>query len=206
MSATPRCSSAHLPVSIECSWRRLRGLSNQAAAQHAHNTRDADHDGIYCESLPCPCLKPGSSRTNRPIPRILPATFRGRCLRGARPDRRCTPGARFVGVTARQVCTPGYAGRVRNVSSATKTRIYLAYGIRRHAPFEYEVDHLISLELGGSNSPKNLWPQREHAYGIYSAATKDRVENLLHREVCQGTITLATAQARIRSWWLHLHG
>lgn len=32
---------------------------NQAAAQRAHNTRDADGDGIYCESLPCPCLKPG---------------------------------------------------------------------------------------------------------------------------------------------------
>jgi hypothetical protein len=28
---------------------------NQAAAQRAHDTRDADGDGIYCESLPCPC-------------------------------------------------------------------------------------------------------------------------------------------------------
>lgn len=28
---------------------------NQAAAQRAHNTRDADGDGIYCEALPCPC-------------------------------------------------------------------------------------------------------------------------------------------------------
>jgi hypothetical protein len=28
---------------------------NQAAAQQAANTTDADHDGIYCESLPCPC-------------------------------------------------------------------------------------------------------------------------------------------------------
>jgi hypothetical protein len=34
--------------------------SNQAAAQRAADTRDADGDGIYCESLPCPCLKPGS--------------------------------------------------------------------------------------------------------------------------------------------------
>ena len=29
--------------------------SNQAAAQRAHDTRDADRDGTYCESLPCPC-------------------------------------------------------------------------------------------------------------------------------------------------------
>src|SRR5881392_559291 len=34
---------------------------NQAAAQKAADTRDADHDGIYCEDLPCPCLKPGST-------------------------------------------------------------------------------------------------------------------------------------------------
>ena len=34
-------------------------FANQAAAQHAHDTRDADGDGVYCESLPCPCAKPG---------------------------------------------------------------------------------------------------------------------------------------------------
>jgi hypothetical protein len=39
--------------------------SNQAEAQRAADTRDADGDGVYCESLPCPCLKPGSS-TPRP--------------------------------------------------------------------------------------------------------------------------------------------
>lgn len=31
----------------------------QAQAQRAADTRDADRDGIYCEALPCPCLKPG---------------------------------------------------------------------------------------------------------------------------------------------------
>jgi hypothetical protein len=29
--------------------------SSQAAAQRAQDTRDADGDGRYCESLPCPC-------------------------------------------------------------------------------------------------------------------------------------------------------
>ena len=32
--------------------------ANQADAQRAADTRDADGDGIYCEALPCPCLKP----------------------------------------------------------------------------------------------------------------------------------------------------
>ena len=35
--------------------------ANQAAAQRAHDTRDADGDGLYCESLPCPCAR-GSGR------------------------------------------------------------------------------------------------------------------------------------------------
>lgn len=32
---------------------------NQAEAQRAADSRDTDGDGIYCESLPCPCEKPG---------------------------------------------------------------------------------------------------------------------------------------------------
>jgi hypothetical protein len=31
---------------------------NQAEAQRAKDTRDADGDGIFCEDLPCPCLPP----------------------------------------------------------------------------------------------------------------------------------------------------
>ena len=34
----------------------------QAEAQRAADTIDADGDGIYCEALPCPCLKPGAGR------------------------------------------------------------------------------------------------------------------------------------------------
>src|SRR3954453_20679831 len=38
--------------------------SNQADAQRAADTRDTDGDGIFCESLPCPCLRPGSGNTS----------------------------------------------------------------------------------------------------------------------------------------------
>ena len=44
---------------------------NQAAAQRAHDTRDSDRDGLYCESLPCPCstAKSGSDgNTDKPGP------------------------------------------------------------------------------------------------------------------------------------------
>jgi hypothetical protein len=43
--------------------------SNQRDAQLKKDTRDADGDGIYCESLPCPCLKPASDGTEPNAPR-----------------------------------------------------------------------------------------------------------------------------------------
>ena len=42
---------------------------NQAAAQRAADTRDPDGDGLYCESLPCPCAGP----TTNPSPAQPPA-------------------------------------------------------------------------------------------------------------------------------------
>lgn len=48
---------------------------NQAAAQRAADTRDADGDGIYCESLPCPCLRPGTSGS-APTPTPKPSCAR----------------------------------------------------------------------------------------------------------------------------------
>jgi hypothetical protein len=53
---------------------------NQAAAQKAHDTRDADGDGIYCESLPCPCLKTRDSGGGGGSPPPAPKR-RASCIR-----------------------------------------------------------------------------------------------------------------------------
>jgi hypothetical protein len=172
---------------------------NQRDAQLHKDTRDADGDGIYCESLPCPCLKPGGG--TKPPPSSSPPTgqgpalFNGRCKRGRLPDYGCTPGAVFKNVTTAQVCEPGYSKGVRNVSESLKRKVYLSYGIRRHKPYEYEVDHLVSLELGGNNSQRNLWPEKQPA-----AKDKDKIENSLHRQVCDASITLKRAQSQIKHW------
>ena len=131
-------------------------------------------------------------RWNPTPPSKPPALFNGKCTRGPRPDTHCTPGVAARGVTADDVCTPGYSRRVRNVSQSEKNRVYAEYGIRRHTPGAYEVDHLISLELGGSNSIKNLWPEKQPG-----ARSKDKLENSLHGDVCDGTISLRTAQKQI---------
>jgi hypothetical protein len=52
--------------------------------------------------------------------------------------------------------TPGYAKSVRHVSGMIKAQVYREYGIASHRSGEYEVDHLISLELGRSNDIRNL--------------------------------------------------
>ena len=166
--------------------RTCSDYTNQRQAQLNKDTRDADGDGIYCEGLPCPCLKPSNK---------LPALFNGRCKRGRLPDYHCTPGAAFKHVTAAQVCKAGYSKSVRNVPESRKEAVYRSYGIRRHRPYEYEIDHLVSLELGGSNSQRNLWPEKQPG-----AKSKDKIENALHRQVCDGVLSLRSAESKITHW------
>jgi hypothetical protein len=66
-------------------------------------------------------------------------------------------------------------------------------------PSQVETDHFVSLELAGSNSEKNLWPQPFS--GPWNAHQKDAVENYLHRQVCLGKMTLEEAQRQIRTDW-----
>ena len=116
------------------------------------------------------------------------------------PDSAKTPGA-VLDVTVADICVPGYSKRVRNVPAEIKRRVYASYGIRTHEPGEYEVDHLISLQLGGSNSMKNLWPQSFRTQP-WNAHVKDALENELHRRVCAGTIDLRKAQQVIAHNWV----
>src|SRR3954452_15035633 len=59
-------SAAGHPVAVTPAHAATCGqYSNQAAAQRAHDTRDADGDGIDCESLPCPCATGGGGTAVR---------------------------------------------------------------------------------------------------------------------------------------------
>jgi hypothetical protein len=53
-TAAPSARAAHV----------CNDYASQAAAQRAADTRDADGDGVFCESLPCPCAT-GAGTTRR---------------------------------------------------------------------------------------------------------------------------------------------
>jgi len=116
------------------------------------------------------------------------------------PNPNVTPGD-ALDVTLDDICTPGYSKKVRDVPEPVKRDVYESYGILSHQPREYEVDHLISLELGGSNSKRNLWPE-SYLTEPWNAHVKDRVENKLHNMVCSGQLDLKTAQHEIATDWI----
>jgi hypothetical protein len=78
------------------------------------------------------------------------------------------------------------------------------YGLApRHYRRTLEIDHIVSLELGGSNAIANLFPERANAHPGYRA--KDRLENALHGIVCRGAMRLRTVQRRIAANWQRLY-
>jgi hypothetical protein len=79
-----------------------------------------------------------------------------------------------------------------------------AYGLQGHPLADYELDHLVSLELGGAPLDlTNLWPEKWD--GPDNAHMKDAVENYLHDQVCRGAMQLADAQQQIATDWLSVY-
>ena len=115
------------------------------------------------------------------------------------PNAALTPGA-VLTTDATIVCKSGYASSVRDVPTSERRSVFVAYGLAYPPPSgAYEVDHLISLELGGSNTIENLWP--EPYKDPNGAHLKDRLENYLHEQVCTGKLDLLKAQHQIATNW-----
>ena len=126
------------------------------------------------------------------------------------PDSSRTPGAINPALTqadiGQTICVSGWTTTVRPSSSITDAlkveQLQSGYSYNGDmSTADYEEDHLISLELGGSpTSPLNLWP--EPYGGAGGARVKDQVENKLHSLVCSNALTLASAQSAISTnWW-----
>lgn len=130
------------------------------------------------------------------------------------PNPTLTPGAVNPYITQanihQTICKSGYTAgldengnKVRNVSESTKKKIFAEYNVAKSSS-RFEIDHLISLQLGGSNDIKNLWPQ-SYVTTPVNAITKDTLENKLHALICSDKITLEEAQHAIATDWRAAH-
>ena len=123
------------------------------------------------------------------------------------PNPAVTPGAIRAGVTAADLCPVAHTPALRNVPESEKRAVYASYGMTgNHTGYcatdeGCEVDHLISLEIGGDNVASNLWPQR-YSGTPWNAHVKDKLENKLHALICAGTIPLDQAQREISTDWV----
>ena len=115
----------------------------------------------------------------------------------ALPQAALTPGA-VLTTDVSVIAKPGYPATVRHVTAAEKAQCASEYHFTG-ASSTVEYDHLISIELGGSNDLTNLWPQP-----IAEAKVKDGLEDYLHAKVIEGKLPLPEVQKRIAADWVKL--
>jgi hypothetical protein len=117
------------------------------------------------------------------------------------PRAALTPGATVAGANRSAVCARAYQGGVsdRRVPRALQQRVLARYHAGDRGD-SMTIDHLIPLELGGSNAITNLWPQPDR--GSWDAHAKDRLETRLRQLVCAGRIPLGAARAQLAHNWI----
>lgn len=118
-----------------------------------------------------------------------------------------TPGAVDGRITPENIhqtiCVSGYTRTLRpgrNITDAIKRKRMEELSLPGESS-DYELDHLIPMELGGcGDCPANLWMEP-----FSDALQKDRVENYLHQQVCQDRIGLSEAQRLIVEDWYGIY-
>ena len=125
--------------------------------------------------------------------------FDGQRDASIRPDPHMTPGAVATSDPA-VFCHASYSRSVRHTSGQVKRDIYRAYGLDRRRD-RFEIDHLVPLWLGGSDTPENLWPQ-SFSTEPWNAEVKDRLEWHLVQLVCRGIVPPERAQRDIAVDWI----
>jgi hypothetical protein len=132
------------------------------------------------------------------------------------PDPHFTSGVTNPDVTQANIketiCKSGWTATVRPPASYTnnlKKEGITQYGYDDSKLSDYEEDHFIPLEIGGNpKDPNNLWPEPYNTTidgKTIGAHQKDKVEDLLKKQVCAGTITLKEAQDQITSDWYKIY-
>jgi hypothetical protein len=115
------------------------------------------------------------------------------------PNRRLTPGA-TIPVTRNEVCSEAET-KPPAIPVSLARKVFELYGVTPPRPDAYEVDYLITPELGGATDIRNLWPE-PYQNTEWNAHIKDQLEDRLHEMVCHGDVDLSTAQRDISADWI----
>jgi hypothetical protein len=130
-------------------------------------------------------------RKTLPDPRLLPIQVL--------PDPVVTPGeAENISLAEVKRLGSGPA-RLSNIPTDVKRTVYGTYGLSLDEK-NYELDHLIPLCLGGSNSAKNLWPHSRKG-SFWTVEKKLTLEKRLYRLVCARRLPLLAARQELASNW-----
>jgi hypothetical protein len=165
----------------------------------------ANHGSSAPSSSASPSTTPPASPNVGKTELLARRTRTRACTRGPSPDRRCSPGAYYTRLSSAVICSSSFrTSAIRDVPQSEKFQVEREYGM----PASYygrsiEIDHIVPLELGGSNDIANLYP--EPGSGAASYHVKDTLENKLHDLVCAGAMNLRVAQRQIAADWQALY-
>ena len=131
------------------------------------------------------------------------------------PNPSLTPGAAEtlnVEDLTRRYNGKTYSEAHRGVSEVAKQKVYDAYGVEKpKKPGMYEMDHFWPVCAGGSNDPKNLWPQPLDIYhkgANWGYKQKDLLEKSICRKIAAGLISSKELRNIFEQWvtdWIKLY-
>ena len=96
------------------------------------------------------------------------------------------------------ICTTS-TSTLRDVPERVKKQVFIRDGGDLSRSGDYEVDHRVSLTVGGSNDITNLKLQSYN--GKCNAHHKDKLEVRLHSLICKRTITVSESQEYLYNNW-----
>jgi hypothetical protein len=182
---------------------RLKASLAEAARQTA-GSRTGSPTGLLFQQFASACVALAIVACSAWAARELSLRRTGlgadRQLAEALPRRALTPGAtRPVGLE--EICGARSEAEAGPIDASLERTVFREYGLPASSRPAYELDYLITPQLGGSTDVRNLWPE-PYAATAWNAHVKDELEDRLHDLVCQGKIPLETAQKDISEDWI----
>lgn len=178
-----RLTEAARPGSSAPSWRRFLGESTWGSIAAMFLLASVGVGALYIQTRDnaASLLALNASATPVPITNLTPGAVRS--------------------VSRNDVCRARSNDEAQAIPVDLQQKVFREYGLPNARPADYELDYLITPELGGATDIRNLWPE-PHAATEWNSYVKDALEQRLHDMVCRGQIDLPTAQRDISTNWI----